>query len=413
MSDHSPLTEKHSSGRLVLPSLVASYFATSPPGILTGLLLIDIGLTFKVSVGVIGQINTLSSIVAVIFSLFMGALSVRFRHKSLLLIGILFLSISGLGCTLASNFDFMLLSYSLTGLALAVITPMTITLIGELFPLEKRASAVGWLVAGGALAYVIGAPVINFIAGLGGWRLAFLGFVLPISLASLFLAFAGLPSKSLSNQPEASKTPYLEGFKEVLSNRSAVACLVGNVLRMVAFMAILIYGVSFFRQQFLLSTNSASIVVLGAALYYTLGSLTSGRLVNRFGSKPLTVLTALSAGVFTISFTCVPNLWLSLALNFLGAWFSGMVASVSSSLTLEQVPKFRGTMMSINSAAQNLGSALGAGLGGFALVLFDYEVLGITLGAMGIVAAIVFHLFTIDPIRTQMRGSEPKPRVAE
>jgi len=77
-----------------------------------------------------------------------------------------------------------------------------------------------------------------------------------------------------------------------------------------------------------------------------------------------------------------------------------MGASAANSLTLEQVPKFRGTMMSINSAVMNLGPAIGAALGGLTLVLFDYEVLGLTLGAMGIVAAIVFQTLAIDPTRT-------------
>jgi len=112
------------------------------------------------------------------------------------------------------------------------------------------------------------------------------------------------------------------------------------------------------------------------------------------------VLTVLLSAIFTITFTSVPDLWLSLALNFLGAWFFGMGASATSSLTLEQVPKFRGTMMSINSAAMNLGSALGAALGGLTLVLFDYEVLGLALGAMGVVAAVVFQTLAIDPTRT-------------
>jgi predicted MFS family arabinose efflux permease len=312
----------------------------------------------------------------------------------------MFLNVSALGCALASNFDLMLVSYSLSGLALAMVTSMTFALIGEHFPLEKRANAVGWIVAGGSLSYVIGAPVISFIAGLGGWRFAFFVFVLPISLVSLLLAFIGVPSASLSHQPTVIKGTYLGGFKEVLSNKSANACLAGNILRMASFVAMLYYAMSFFRQRFLVSTDFASIIMLWSALCYTFGSLVTGRFVNRLGSKPLTALTTLLAGVFTISFVYLPNLWLSLALTSLGAWFFGMSASASSTLTLEQSPRFRGTMMSINSAALNMGSAVGAAIGGLVLVLFDYEALGLTLGALGVVAAIVFHLLTVDPTRT-------------
>jgi predicted MFS family arabinose efflux permease len=127
--------------------------------------------------------------------------------------------------------------------------------------------------------------------------------------------------------------------------------------------------------------------------------LVSGLVVNRFGRKTSTVLTAFLAGIFTITYACVLNLWLSLALSLIGSWFFGMVTSAASSLTLEQVPEFRGTMMSIDTAAINLGYALGTALGGLTLLSFDYEGLGIVLGVMGVAAAIVFHFLTTDPTR--------------
>lgn len=377
-----------------------SYFAIGPLGVLTGLLLIDIALTFEVSVGVMGQISTPYYVVAVVFSLFMGVLSVRFRHKSLLMAGLLSVSFSALGCFLASDFNLMLVSYSLSGVGTAMVTPMVITLIGECLPLEKRTNAIGWIVASGALPYLIGAPVVGFMADLGGWRFTLLGFVLPVSLASLLLAFVGLPFASRSHHPEMSERAYVGSFKGVLSNRSAVACLAGNVLRSIAFMVILLYGISFFREWFLVSTGFASLVMLGASSFYTLGGLVCGRFVSRFGRKPSTVSTALVGGIFVISFVYLPSLWLSLALFFLAAWFFGMGTSASSSLTLEQVPKFRGTMMSITSAAQSLGSAFGAALGGSMLVLYDYRIMGSVLGALGVVAAVVFYFLSIDPTRT-------------
>jgi len=391
--------EKGSRGRLFLPSLAFSYFAAGPLGVLVSLLLIDIGETFGVSEGVMGQINTLYSIVAVVIALLMGILSLRFKHKSLLLMGLLFIGISALGCLVAPDFNWMLVSYSLSGLGWAMVSPMCVTMIGEHFPLEKRASAVGWIVAGGALPFVIGAPLIASIAGVGGWRLAIIGFVIPILLASLLLAFISLPSISHSHRPAVNGKTYLKSFKGVLSGRSPIACLIGDALRQASFIAILIYGASFFMRRFLVSIDFASIWILGAASCYTLGSLVSGLVVNRFGRKTSTVLTAFLAGIFTITYACVFNLWLSLTLSFIDSWFFGMVTSAANSLTLEQVPEFRGTMMSIDTAAINLGSAFGTALGGLALLSFGYEGLGIALGVMGVAAAVVFYLLTTDPTR--------------
>jgi predicted MFS family arabinose efflux permease len=290
----------------------------------------------------------------------------------------------------------MLISYSLTGVGTAMIFPMATTLIGEHFPLNKRGNAVGWIIAGGSLSYLIGAPIIGFIAGIGGWRFTLVGFVIPISLGSLFLAFIGLPPSQPSDKRGLGGGLYLKSFKEVMSNRSALACLVGNVLRMSAFMAILIYGVSFFRQGFSVSMDLASAIVIGAALCYTLGSLAAGWLVNKFGQKTVTVVTTFWAAIFTVSFVYLPNLWFSLALFIVGSWFSGMASSAANSLSLEQTPRFRATMMSMNSAAISLGNAVGSLLGGLLLVMFNYEAMASTLGVMGIIATIIFFFLTID-----------------
>lgn len=398
-SDLTTVEERGSHGKLLLPSLVMSNFAAGALSVLMGLLLIDIGATFNASVGIMGQANTAYSAVAVVFALIMSFLSARFRHKSLLLIGLLFNSASAVGCLLASDFNTMLVSYSLGGLGWAMVSPMTSTLIGEHFALEKRASAIGWLIAGGSLVYVVGAPTIALIAAQGGWRLPLLEFVIPVSLASFLLALVSLPSSSHSHPCTARKETYLQSYKMILLNRSAAACLVGDVLRSAAFVAVLLYAASFVRQRFLASLNFASVVILGGALCYTLGSLASGRLVNRIGRKPSAVLTAVLAGAFTMVFMRMPNLWLSLALIFAASWFFGMLTSAANCLTLEQVPKFRGTMMSMDSASVNLGSALGAAVGGLALIRFGYEGLGSILGVLSIAAAFVFYFLATDPTR--------------
>ncbi len=396
MRDNIPLPEKRSAGRLILPSLVITSFARETPAIITLLLLIDIGLTFDVPVGVMGQIRTVSSIVAVISALLMGALVVRFKHKSLLITSLVFLTISALGCSLASNFNMMLITYALAGLGRAIIDPMAHTLTAEYFPLESRVKVIGWISAGMALPYMIGAPLIGFIASLGGWRSTFLTFVLPISFLSLLMVAKGLPSTC----PTMSKGNYLEGFKWIFSNKSATACVVGSALTVAGFQGIAVYGVSFLRQRYLVSTGFASIIITGYTLCFTLFNLVTGRFVNRFGRKPVTVVATFLISIFVVSYTNLPNLWSTLAILFLTFSFIALGHTASTSLTLEQAPKFRGTMMSIHGAAGHMGSALGVGMSGLMLLLYDYEFMGISLGAMCITAAIIYYSLVIDPTRT-------------
>jgi predicted MFS family arabinose efflux permease len=387
---------KNSSGKLFLPALAIASFSTGPIGVLAALLLVDIGNTFSTSVSVTGQINTAYAIAAVVFALLTSLLSARFKHKSLLLAGVLLMTASVLGCYFAPDFTSLLAFFSISGAGYAIVNPMTFTLVGEHLPLEKRAGAIGWIVASGALVYVIGAPIIALMSGVGGWHFPLSGFVLPILLASLLVGLVGLPSAS-KNRNISSNAKTSLGFREIFSNKSALACLVGDTLRSAAFVAIVLYATSFFRQRFLMTTDTASLILLGGALSYVLGSLSAGQFVNRLGRKSSTALTALLSGVFTVSYVFVPNVWVSMALMLVASWFFGMVASSANSLTLEQIPRHRGAMMSVDTALINAGSAIGSTTGGLALLYFNYEGLGSVLGVVGIVAAVVFFLFSKDP----------------
>lgn len=389
--------EMQSSSRLVLPALMLARFATQPSGLITGLLLIEIGNTFGTQVGITGQIRAISSTIALIFALLMGMLSVRFRKKSLLMIGLLCYVVSALGCSIAPNFNMMILTFSLSGIGMATVRPMASALAGEHIPLERRAKAIGWILAGGSISYLVGAPVISYIEGIGDWRMTFLGFMFPVSLLTMVVAYVGIPTKNEKMSVMSGDWEFLEGFKRVFYSMSAVACLLGASLGMATWTATLTYSVSFFRQRFLISTGWASLIISGLALCFTLGSLSSGYLINIFGRKRFTIISTFLLGVFTIVYLNLGVLWVSLALALLSCVLAGMRSSASDNLTLEQLPEFRGTMMSISSAASSLGSTLGAGIGGMVLTMRGYGSLGLSLGSVGLIAAVVYLLFSIDP----------------
>ena len=71
--------------------------------------------------------------------------------------------------------------------------------------------------------------------------------------------------------------------------------------------------------------------------------------------------------------------------------------TVVSSLTLEQVPRFRGSMMPLNAMAMGLGAALGSSLGSLALEWRDYEGMGLILGGLCFIATLLYYFLAEDP----------------
>jgi predicted MFS family arabinose efflux permease len=278
---------------------------------------------------------------------------------------------------------------------------MTNTLVAKHLPLQKRTRVFGLLIAANSFSWVIGFIIIRFISDIGGWRLPFLVYALPLPLLGLLLAFKGLPSESASSQTPSSTGSLIDGYRGVLSSRSADACLVCNALSQAVWSGFTLYGASFYRLQFLVSKGAVIYLLMGAAMTYTLGALISSRFVNKFGRKPVTLVSAIMAGLFVLFVTIVPNLWVSVALCLTGYLFMGLRSTAGTSLTIEQVPEFRGTMMSMNSASLSMSGVLGSGLGGLALLMYGYQALGPSLGLLGLASGIIMYLIVVDPTRVQ------------
>jgi predicted MFS family arabinose efflux permease len=381
--------------RIIVPTLALSRFTTQPTGIITSLLLIEIAQTYNCSIGVASQVRAASSIMMIASSFIMGYLSTRYSFKNLLLFGLSIYVIASIGCFFAPTFGLLLVIFSLNGIAMGMVTPMTTSIIGASLPVEKRASAVGWIVGGIALSHIIGSPAISYINN-WGWKYCFIGFILPIAILSIILVVYSIPNM----KPAEIRTKgLLSGFSEVLKNKSASLCLLGTILSFISWGGALSYFASLYRQKFGLTTSLVSIIIVCTSLSYLSGSVLSGKFISKHGRKRVATWSALLCGIFSILFW-VAGIWILVVFfSVISCFFGGLRASSSDSLTLEQIPQIRGTVMSLNTAAISIGSVIGTLLGGFFLTRYAYSTMGFIISIFGIVSAYLYYN-TIDPIQT-------------
>jgi DHA1 family purine base/nucleoside efflux pump-like MFS transporter len=375
---------------------VFSNLVTGFPLLIASLLLIEIGLSYGVPVGVASQIKTVAFATSVIMGLVVGGLSVKVRHKSLLMMGLVFLTTSSVGCFFAPNLIILLLAFSLTGFSTAMVRPMGRAIVGSLFTRGQQPKVVGYILAGMAVTYVIGPPLISLI---GDWRSAFIVLVFPLGLIAIFLTILRLPSTPLRDD---SSFNVLQGYREVFQNRSALACVIANVFSAMGMVVLVEYGLPFYRQQFHIDFTFVSLMLTGLNLVFLGSYLFGGRIVSRLGRKRVTVVSTFLYGVFILLFMNVADAWLSVILWYVAGLMSSFRDQAFTSLALEQVPAFRGTMMSLSSLSNSLALAIGTSIGGVILLSYDYEFLGL-FGILVMMGALVFHFFTIDPIKSSTK----------
>jgi predicted MFS family arabinose efflux permease len=369
---------------------VSAFFST---------LLVDIAASFKVSIGTASELGLISSIIGLIMGFAMFALTIKFKHKSLFLLGIAIFGAGTLGFSFAQNFATVLLFQFFIGVGTAIIAIMTYTLIGDLVPLEKRGWMVGLAVAAMGAAYIIVGPLSGFISNFAGWRPVLLCLIFPFSIACFALGLLGIPSKQPQLQ-SGTTSLYSKALKQILLNKSAIACVIGTTLFYSS--VVPVYAVSFYRVVFAVSPLIGGVFASVAAVGAIFGGIGGGRLINRCGRKPLTVAGALVSGTAAILFTYMPNMLLSVAFWAISAATAAITCSALFSLVLEQVPSFKGSMMAINSTFQNTGSILGLIIGGLVLNLYhnNFLLLMTIFGTLGVASAPIIFLLAKDPCKT-------------
>jgi predicted MFS family arabinose efflux permease len=400
-----PSAEKESMGKLLVPSLIVVFFAVTLSVPMLSLVTVDMAETFfgnaePVALGLVAQINTVNRAAEVLFALLMGALTIRFKNRPLLLLGVVLLSVSAVGGFFAPNLPILQVFYALEGAGTVIVTISVYAIIGELVPLRQKPKVVSYINAVGFGAILIAAPAISIITNAGGWRLNFLWLILPTSIAGLILANMSLPR--FRKEQSVTATSYLSGFKQVLKNKSAVSCLLSGMCGSVA--NISIWATAFYRQQFLsdlsvsdqINFNTGVIMVI--AVVFIIVSVATGRLLNKISSVPLTVISNLGAGLLTLVFFSMSNLWVTVIIHVTSTAFLAMGLTSWSLLALDQVPDFRGTMMSLRSIFVSIGVAITTAVGGVAFALSgSYQVVGIALAIMIWPGAPLIYFLAKDP----------------
>ncbi len=383
--------------RLLIPALFISQLSTRPIGILMGFILADIALTYNTTVGNAGQIVTAASLAGMLVAPFLAALSIKYKPRTLLLTGITLTTISALGCSFAPNYISMLIFYSLGGLGASMVTPMILTIIGDKIPEEKQSGTIGIIMG-------VSTPLLSTVAGLTiafvlsrGWQTAFV-YVFPIILLSLIVAYIALPKTTSLESLQSTKTGIREGFSQIAGHRSALACLLGTTFSMIAWGGIIWYIVSFYQQTYGVSTATVGVIWSANTFIYVVGSLLCGKIVPKIGVKRMTSISSLFIGLSIALFTNIPNYYLAIGFGLLMPLFASFWSASSNTLSLRQVPEYRGAMMSLNSGSSLLGRALGSAIGGLSLNYGGYSLMGIVMGVFGLLAFLAVSTLVKDPI---------------
>ncbi|MCW4012988.1 MAG: MFS transporter [Candidatus Bathyarchaeota archaeon] len=371
--------------RLVLSALMASTMSTYPPQIVIGVLLVEISNTFNVPLGIAGQLRTAISITALIGSLLVSAISEKYSYRNLLITGLLLITSSSILSAFSPNFTTLFTITILTGMGVALTVPMTTTLVGEYYTEGERGRVMSLLGVGGGVAFLLGGTIASLLSDYGGWRSAFLVFAGLIGLAGLILTILFLPK----SQARGGESRFIDSLKDISENSNVVKSLMGALLASIAIQGLYLYSFSYLKEVYQTSTVTTGLIYSGTAVFFIAGSYMTSVLIERIGSKNITMLGLLGFSVSTFAYHYAPSLGLVIGFIMAGNLLEALRYNGNNALSLEYSGDKAGAVMSLHSAFTQLGYSLGAALGGVILLYADWSLMGLTLPIIGVLGALV------------------------
>ena len=145
---------------------------------------------------------TLTPLFIIPFSLLTGRISLIFRKRHILFVGLIIYLLAGVGGGLMNNMTMILVMRALLGVGTGLISALSLSLIADFYHGDERSTTMG---QSSAIA-TLGGIVLTLLSGwlaLFSWRYAFAAYL--VSLVVLIMVFFFLPEPPTSKNQSSSK----------------------------------------------------------------------------------------------------------------------------------------------------------------------------------------------------------------
>jgi predicted MFS family arabinose efflux permease len=290
----------------------------------------------------------------------------KFERKRLLLTVFALFGLATLACGLSPSYATLLIARGLAGAFGGIIGAMVQTLVGDLIPFERRATASGVISASFSLSTVAGVPLSLWLANHFQWRAPFI-LIACTTVLFLIVALRHLPDVRHHLSGEKRAHPFSAMF-EVLNDANHLRALIFTMLILFSGFTVIPYITVYAVSNVGISLHDIPYIYLAGGAATLISSRLIGRWADAAGKVKIYRIMAIFATLplFAVTQVGPAPLWVWLICTTLFfVLISGRMIPAMAIITSAAQPKLRGTFMSLNSATQQLASGLAATLAGF------------------------------------------------
>ncbi len=336
-------------------------------------LLVEISSDLDISVAVAGQLATATFAAWAISVLSVGPLSDSFGRRPVVLAGLLALFISVTVSAFAPNIETFLVLRVLTGLGAGTMPPNAVGAISDVISPEKRAQAIGALLAISLLSTVVSGPTVPLLADWVGWRYTFIVAGLLVG-AGLLFNFLWFPRDSGERVRALVIFPR---YRALISMQYFRAALTVNISHRIAYWAVISFLPAYLIQAYGLSIRFAALPLTIFAIGQVVGSYLGGFFANmRARALIISVVIVAGGACGLLSFVVEINLWSAVAIATISTCLLSIPFPLLVAASTEYSGDSKATGVGIMGFSNQFGGTLGGALSGTLLAYIDYEGIG-------------------------------------
>lgn len=367
---------------------IATFVAGTVEFIITGLLAMIAG-DLHVSVGIVGQLVSIFSLVFAIGAPVLIAITSKIERRKLLLIAMTVFLIGNVISIISPNFTILLIARIILAASCSVVIVVSITTAANIVSNEIRGRAIGVIFMGISSSLVFGVPLGTLIGEHYGWRMTF-ALVGVLSLLSMVGIIKFLP--------KVNPQPSIPLVKQIatLKNKRILSIQLISFLQLTGHFTIYTYFTPFLQSTMGLSTKMISISLLIFGVAGILGGWIGGWCTDRFGGAKtiLIILGLLAISILLLPIATNSIISLMMIVTLWGCLSWSLSPSIQDSLA-KAAKDSADIQVGLNNSFSHIGIALGSILGGILINEFPARMNAI-VGGMIVILALVSAAYSFS-----------------
>jgi DHA1 family inner membrane transport protein len=337
-------------------------------------LLLDIARDFHVPLALAAQARTIQAAAAAAMAFVAIFVADRIPRRQQLIYGLVVQGLAALALSAADSFGVWLMGQVAYGAAAGLVGLAGTAAVGDYFPASNRGFAMAWVTTGYAIAFLVGLPLVGWLATAWSWRASYLWAGVGTSLVAFIGVVAGLPAL----RPTRVELPSsMAGWRQLLTESASRGWLAGELLVMTGWAAFLVYIGPFFGVAYRLRPKEISIVLAILSAIGILGIRASVPSGKYWGARRVLLASTLLAAVailvpFRLHLSPLFSLFAVAPFAFLGS----LRHPTSSTIALGLLPEAKGAMMAARGFVVAAAGMLSALTGGIVLTISGFWGLG-------------------------------------